>query len=197
MISIATTHTLGKILKDQKASRSKKEVVCKKLQFGEPIQRLPVTGLALPPLRALHGLYCLSHKLGDRLRLIVLPYVKSFSLQLLPKGVPHRLPLFQSGMFTQLDSRWTKRKSYFQCFIFDFFSMAVIKPYLLLKQYHSKFPVSLGALWTVCTRLNDRAEQVRLRSSQVTINEQMLCYDVGTTSTRTSSYLFKISSITG
>ncbi|KAJ8431068.1 LOW QUALITY PROTEIN: hypothetical protein Cgig2_017064 [Carnegiea gigantea] len=48
----------------------------------------------------------------------------------------------------------TKRKAYFQCSTFDFLSMAVMKPGLLLKQYHPKFPVSLGALWTVSTRLN-------------------------------------------
>ncbi|KAJ8426093.1 hypothetical protein Cgig2_006574 [Carnegiea gigantea] len=37
--------------------------------------------------------------------------------------------------------------------------MAVMKPDLLLKQYHPKFPISLGALWTVYTRLNAHAEQ--------------------------------------
>ncbi|KAJ8442698.1 hypothetical protein Cgig2_001791 [Carnegiea gigantea] len=67
----------------------------------------------------------------------------------------------------------------------------------LSKQYHPKSPVSLGALWTICTRLNARAVQVRARSSQVAINEQMLCHDVGTTCTGTSSYLFKICSIIG
>ncbi|KAJ8435911.1 LOW QUALITY PROTEIN: hypothetical protein Cgig2_013258 [Carnegiea gigantea] len=48
---------------------------------------------------------------------------------------------------------------YFQYFSFDFFSMAVMKPDLLLKQYHPKSPVSLGALWTVRTRPNARLEQ--------------------------------------
>ncbi|KAJ8436971.1 hypothetical protein Cgig2_012258 [Carnegiea gigantea] len=49
-------------------------------------------------------------------------------------------------MSPQPDSRRTKRKSYFQCLTFDFFSMAVIKPSLLLKQYHPKSSISLGAL---------------------------------------------------
>ncbi|KAJ8434799.1 hypothetical protein Cgig2_033749 [Carnegiea gigantea] len=38
--------------------------------------------------------------------------------------------------------------------------MTVINPGLLLKQYHPKSPGSLGAIWTVCTRLNARAEQL-------------------------------------
>ncbi|KAJ8444875.1 hypothetical protein Cgig2_029806 [Carnegiea gigantea] len=58
------------------------------------------------------------------------------------------LPSFQLGTFPQPDSQRTKRKSYFEYFTFGFFSMAVIKPGLLLKQYHPKSPVSLGALWT-------------------------------------------------
>ncbi|KAJ8446512.1 hypothetical protein Cgig2_027474 [Carnegiea gigantea] len=70
-----------------------------------------------------------------------------------------------------------KRKSYFQCFTFDFFSMVIMKPSLLFNQYHPKSPVSLGALWMVCTRLNVRAVQVRLRSSQVVMKEQTLCHD--------------------
>jgi len=77
MISIGRPILLQKFLiKDQKARRGKKEIVRKKLQLGEPIQRLPVIELTLPPLEALHGLYYLSHKLGDGPRLIVLPYVK-------------------------------------------------------------------------------------------------------------------------
>ncbi|KAJ8433990.1 LOW QUALITY PROTEIN: hypothetical protein Cgig2_012683 [Carnegiea gigantea] len=136
---------------DQKTCRGKKEIVRKKLQLGEPIQRFPVTRLALPPLRALHGLYGLSHKLRDRLRLIVVPYVEleivsrlSFLSRGFPKGVPNRLTLL--GTFPQPSSRQRKRKSYFQCFTFDFFSMAVMNPDLLLKQYHPKSPVSLGVL---------------------------------------------------
>ncbi|KAJ8429571.1 LOW QUALITY PROTEIN: hypothetical protein Cgig2_023777 [Carnegiea gigantea] len=164
MISIGTTNTLGKILKDQKACRGKKEIIRKKLQLREPIQRLPITGLALPPLRALHGLYYLSHKLGDGSRLITLLYIKlevtgrpSLFSRGLPKGVPHMFIL--SGTFPQPGSWRMKRKSYFQCFTFDFFSMAVMKPDLLLKQYYPKSPISLGPLWTVYTRLNARAEQ--------------------------------------
>ncbi|KAJ8420762.1 hypothetical protein Cgig2_030938 [Carnegiea gigantea] len=95
MISIGTTNTLGIILKDQKA-----EIVCKKLQLKEPIQRLPITGLALSPLGALHRLNCLSHKLGDEPRLTILPYVKlevtgrlSLFSRGLPKWVPHRFSL--------------------------------------------------------------------------------------------------------
>jgi len=65
-----------------------------------------------------------------------------------PKGFLTGLSSFQTGMFPQPDSQRTKRKSYFKYFTFDFFSMAVMKPDLLLKQYHLRSPVSLGALWT-------------------------------------------------
>ncbi|KAJ8448912.1 hypothetical protein Cgig2_030768 [Carnegiea gigantea] len=45
--------------------------------------------------------------------------------------------------------------------------MAVMNPNLLLKQYHPKSSVSLGALWTVCIRLTARAEQVKKKSETV------------------------------
>ncbi|KAJ8435717.1 hypothetical protein Cgig2_002674 [Carnegiea gigantea] len=94
------TSTLGKVLKDQKTCRGKKEIVRKKLQLWEPIQRFPITRLALPPLGAFHQLYCLSHKLGDGPGIIILPYVElevtshpSFFSHGLPKGIPHRFTL--------------------------------------------------------------------------------------------------------
>ncbi|KAJ8441379.1 LOW QUALITY PROTEIN: hypothetical protein Cgig2_009087 [Carnegiea gigantea] len=154
--------TLRKILKDQNARCSKEEVVCEKLQLREPIQRFPVTRLALPPLRALHRFYWLSHKLGDGSGLIVLPYVElevAGHFPLLSRGFPEGVP--NSRTFPQPDSRRTKRKSYFQYFSFDFFTMAVMNSDPLLKQYHPKSLVSLGALWTVYMRLNARAEQGR------------------------------------
>ncbi|KAJ8447438.1 LOW QUALITY PROTEIN: hypothetical protein Cgig2_019432 [Carnegiea gigantea] len=55
-----------------------------------------------------------------------------------PKGFLTGFPSFQSGTSPQLDSRRKKRKSYFQCFTFDFFLMAVMKPGLLLKQYQPR-----------------------------------------------------------
>ncbi|KAJ8446513.1 hypothetical protein Cgig2_027475 [Carnegiea gigantea] len=95
VISIGTTNTLGKILKDQKSGHGEKEIIRKKLQL-----RLPVTRLALPPLRALHGLNCLCHKLGDGPTLGVFTYVKlevaghlSLLSCRLPKQVPHRFTL--------------------------------------------------------------------------------------------------------
>ncbi|KAJ8426193.1 hypothetical protein Cgig2_008910 [Carnegiea gigantea] len=45
-----------------------------------------------------------------------------------PKGLRIGFPSFQSGTSPQPDSRHRKRKSYFQYFSFDFFSMAVMKP---------------------------------------------------------------------
>ncbi|KAJ8437860.1 hypothetical protein Cgig2_002994 [Carnegiea gigantea] len=57
-----------------------------------------------------------------------------------PKGFRTSFLSFQSGTSLQPDSQRRKRKSYFQYFSFDFFSMAVIKPGLLLKQYHLKSP---------------------------------------------------------
>ncbi|KAJ8438045.1 hypothetical protein Cgig2_014174 [Carnegiea gigantea] len=133
-----------------------KEIIRKKLQLREPIQGFPITRLALPALRALHELYGLRHKLGDSPRLIVLPYIELEVLgylYFLGRGFPKR-----SETFPQPSSQRRTRKSYFQCFTFDFFSMAVMNLGLLLKQYHPKSPVSLGALWTVCIRLNTRAE---------------------------------------
>ncbi|KAJ8432898.1 LOW QUALITY PROTEIN: hypothetical protein Cgig2_014485 [Carnegiea gigantea] len=131
--NIGTTNTLRKVLKDQKIHCGKEEVVSKKLQLREPIQRFPVIRLALLPLGALHILYCLSHKLRDGPGLIVLSYVElevtglfSFLSHGFPEGVPKRFTL--SGTFSQPDSRRTKRKSYFQCFTFDFFSMAIMNP---------------------------------------------------------------------
>ncbi|KAJ8430912.1 LOW QUALITY PROTEIN: hypothetical protein Cgig2_015394 [Carnegiea gigantea] len=74
--------------------------VSKTINLTLAYSRFPITRLALPPLRALHGLHGLSHKLGDRPRLIVLPYVElevagclSFLGRGFPKGVPNRLAL--------------------------------------------------------------------------------------------------------
>ncbi|KAJ8449201.1 LOW QUALITY PROTEIN: hypothetical protein Cgig2_027203 [Carnegiea gigantea] len=178
MVSIGMANTPGKILKDQKAGRGEKEIVHKKLQL-----RLPITRLALPPLRALHGLNCLSHKLRDGRRPVVITYVKLEVVFLSSAvGSPDRfltgLPSFQSRTSPQPDSRYTKRKSYFQCFTFDFFSIAVMKPGLSLKQYHPKSLVSFGALWTICMRPNARVVQVRPWSSQVAMKEQTLCHDM-------------------
>ncbi|KAJ8419881.1 hypothetical protein Cgig2_000618 [Carnegiea gigantea] len=98
---------------DKKASRSEKEVVCKKLQFREPNIKY----------RAVR---------------------RSFAVGS-PKGLRTGFPSFQSGTSPQPESRHRKRKSYFQYFSFDFFSMAVMKPSPLLKQYHPRSPVSFGA----------------------------------------------------
>ncbi|KAJ8438937.1 hypothetical protein Cgig2_012832 [Carnegiea gigantea] len=76
LTNIGTTNTLRKIPKDQKAHRSKEEVIPKKLQLREPIQRFSITRLALPLIRALHGFCCLSHKLGDGPELIILSCVE-------------------------------------------------------------------------------------------------------------------------
>ncbi|KAJ8441772.1 hypothetical protein Cgig2_009018 [Carnegiea gigantea] len=132
-VSIGTTNTLGKILKYYKAGHGEKEIIHKKLRL-----RLPVTRLTFPPLRALHGLNCLSYKLGDGQMPVILMYVKlevTGRLSLLSRRLPKR-----SGMSSQPDSWCIKRKSYFQCFTFDFFSMVVMKPGLLLKQHHPKSP---------------------------------------------------------
>ncbi|KAJ8434528.1 hypothetical protein Cgig2_030151 [Carnegiea gigantea] len=61
-----------------------------------------------------------------------------------PEGIPHGFSLIPIRNVTQPDSQCRKRKSYFQYFTFDFFSIAVIKPDPLLKQYHPKSPVTLG-----------------------------------------------------
>ncbi|KAJ8428835.1 LOW QUALITY PROTEIN: hypothetical protein Cgig2_005900 [Carnegiea gigantea] len=121
--------TLGVILKNQKASRGKKE--------------LPVTRLAPLLLGPLYRLNCLSHELSDGPRLIILAYIELEVVggpPLTGRGFPEEL-----GTSPQLDSRRRKKKSYLQYFTFDFFSMAVMKPDLLLKQYHLKSLVSLGA----------------------------------------------------
>ncbi|KAJ8446501.1 LOW QUALITY PROTEIN: hypothetical protein Cgig2_027463 [Carnegiea gigantea] len=185
-----------KFLRIKRPDAAKKKSFSKNFNLGSQFKR------SMPLNLALHRFYCLSHKLGDRSGLIILPYVELEAIFLSsavgsPKGFLTGLPSFHSGIFPQPDSWKTKRKLYFQYFTFDFFSMAVMNLNVLLKQYHPKYPVSLGALWTIYTRLNARAEQVRPHSSQVMIKEQMLCHDVGTTGAGASSYLFKISSITG
>ncbi|KAJ8421064.1 LOW QUALITY PROTEIN: hypothetical protein Cgig2_006335 [Carnegiea gigantea] len=130
LTNIGTTSTLGKVLKDKKTRRGKKEIVRKKVQLRELIQRFPITRLSLPPLRAIHGLYGLSHKLGIGQGLsssqLEVAACLSFLGRRFPKGVPNRPTL--SGMFPQPSSRRRKRKSYFQWFTFNFFLMAVINP---------------------------------------------------------------------
>ncbi|KAJ8422450.1 hypothetical protein Cgig2_002964 [Carnegiea gigantea] len=133
---------LEKFLRSKRPTAARKKLFPRKLQLREPIQSFPVTRLVLPPLRALHRFYCLSYKLRHRPGLIVLPYLElevtshfSFLIHGFPEGVPNRFTLVL-----------TKRKSYFQCFTFDFFSMVVMNPSLLLKQHHPKSLVSLGAL---------------------------------------------------
>ncbi|KAJ8423699.1 hypothetical protein Cgig2_003383 [Carnegiea gigantea] len=100
LTNIGATNSLRKILKDQKAHRNKEEVIPKKLQLREPIQRFPITRLALSLLGALHRFYHFNHKLGDGPGLIVLLYIKleitgyfSFLSHGLLKGVPDRLTL--------------------------------------------------------------------------------------------------------
>ncbi|KAJ8438016.1 hypothetical protein Cgig2_029997 [Carnegiea gigantea] len=171
LTNIGITNILRKILKDQKGRCGKEEVISKTLQVRELIQRFPITRLTLPPLRALNIFYYLRHKLRDGPGLIVLPYVELEPMASL-KGLLTGLRSFQSKTFPLPDSRWTKRKSYFQCFTFDFFLMAVINPCLLLKQYHPKSPVSLEALWMACTRLNTRAE----KSNTIVESHAINCY---------------------
>ncbi|KAJ8435715.1 LOW QUALITY PROTEIN: hypothetical protein Cgig2_002672 [Carnegiea gigantea] len=100
LTNVGTTSTLGKVLKEQKTCHSKKEIARRKLQLWEPIQRFSVTRLALHPLGAFHGLYCVSYKLRDGPGLIVLQYVElevtglpSFFSRGLPKGVHHSFAL--------------------------------------------------------------------------------------------------------
>ncbi|KAJ8423580.1 hypothetical protein Cgig2_002909 [Carnegiea gigantea] len=57
--------------------------------------------------------------------------------------------------------------------------MAVMKPNLLLKKYHAKSPISLGVLWTVCTRLNARAVQVKMESETAVESRAINCYTLG------------------
>ncbi|KAJ8433464.1 hypothetical protein Cgig2_014505 [Carnegiea gigantea] len=111
--------TLGEVLKNQKADRGEKEV-------------LSAARLASSLLGPLHRLNCLSYELRDGPRPIVLAYIEHKV-----RAVRHSSVV---GTSPQPDSRHRKRKSYFQYFSFDFFSIAVMKPSLLLKQYHPKSP---------------------------------------------------------
>ncbi|KAJ8444373.1 hypothetical protein Cgig2_019931 [Carnegiea gigantea] len=86
--------------------------------------------------------------LKDRQPRSRLLYIKQKGTVASPKGFLTGSPSFQSETFSQPDSRRTKRKSYFQYFTLDFFLMVIMNPGLLLKQYHPKSPVSLGAVWT-------------------------------------------------
>ncbi|KAJ8431115.1 hypothetical protein Cgig2_004706 [Carnegiea gigantea] len=87
----------------------------------------------------------------DGSRLIVLTYVElevTGGLPLLGRGPPKG-----SGTSPQPDSRRKKRKSYFQYFTFDFFSMAVIKP---------DFNTTLGhrSSWEPSERIKGKLETV-------------------------------------
>ncbi|KAJ8429578.1 LOW QUALITY PROTEIN: hypothetical protein Cgig2_023784 [Carnegiea gigantea] len=149
---VSTKHkidqTLSDILKDKKASRGEKEVVRKNFSPGSQFNGSRLASSLLGPF---HRLNCLSHEPRDRPRPAVLAYniksqvVRCSSAVGSPKGLRTGFPLFQSGTSPQPDSRHRKRKSYFQYFSFDFFSMAIMKPGLLLKQYHPRSPVSFGA----------------------------------------------------
>ncbi|KAJ8436719.1 LOW QUALITY PROTEIN: hypothetical protein Cgig2_027390 [Carnegiea gigantea] len=100
--------------------------------LGELVRRLPVARLTLPLFRPLHRLYRLRYEFWDRPGpVILLDEVMKIAGSLLllvgaPKGFLTSLPSFQLGVVPQPDSRRTKRKSYFQCFTFSFFSIAVI-----------------------------------------------------------------------
>ncbi|KAJ8438375.1 LOW QUALITY PROTEIN: hypothetical protein Cgig2_006293 [Carnegiea gigantea] len=146
-------------------------------------ESFPVSRLVPPSLRALHRFYYLSLKLRMGRGLSSSPAGSS-------KGFLTSIPSCQLGTFPQLDSRRTKRKSYFQYFTFDFFLMAIMNPDLLLKQYHPKSPISLGALWMVCIRLNARAIQFILvqnlfnhrvkRKSEIIVESRTInCYTIG------------------
>ncbi|KAJ8441273.1 hypothetical protein Cgig2_013688 [Carnegiea gigantea] len=120
---------------DQEAGCDEQEIVGKELQAGEPIQRLPITELAPPPLEALHRLNHLSQNLGMSrgLSSSCISGPSSFPRSWAPPRGSSR-----SGTSPQLDSQRKKRKLYFQYFTFDFFPMAVMKPDLFLKQYHPR-----------------------------------------------------------
>ncbi|KAJ8428572.1 hypothetical protein Cgig2_021630 [Carnegiea gigantea] len=106
---------------------------------------IEMTKLAPSLLGPLHRLNHLSHEPRDRPRLIIFAYIEhkitgssSFLSRGLPKRLPNRLSFIPIRDVTPAG-----------CLTLDFFSMAVMKPDLLLKQYHPKSPISLGALWTI------------------------------------------------
>ncbi|KAJ8435868.1 hypothetical protein Cgig2_028576 [Carnegiea gigantea] len=91
-----TSGTLRKNFKNEKAHCAQKEIVFKKLQLREPVQRLLIARLTLLLLRPFHRLYHLHYKLGDRSRLLILldEVMKVASRFLLfiswcPKGIPN------------------------------------------------------------------------------------------------------------
>ncbi|KAJ8431369.1 LOW QUALITY PROTEIN: hypothetical protein Cgig2_002950 [Carnegiea gigantea] len=92
VISIGMTNTLGKILKDQKAGCGEKEIVAN--------SKAPYHQTCSSSSRGPSQTNCLSYKLGDGSRPVVLTYVKlevmghlSLLSHGLPKWVPHRFTL--------------------------------------------------------------------------------------------------------
>ncbi|KAJ8420582.1 LOW QUALITY PROTEIN: hypothetical protein Cgig2_010237 [Carnegiea gigantea] len=82
--------TLRNIFKNEEGHSGPEEVV---LEHRKPILRLPITILAPLLLRPLYRLCHLGHKLRDRPRAVVLPYIKIADHPLLlvgrlPKGIP-------------------------------------------------------------------------------------------------------------
>ncbi|KAJ8422035.1 LOW QUALITY PROTEIN: hypothetical protein Cgig2_027266 [Carnegiea gigantea] len=147
-IQVSTKH---KFLRIRRLAAARKKSLAKNFSLGSQFNGSRLASSLLGPL---HRLNCLSHEPRDGPRPIVLAYIEHKAVHRSsavgsPKGFRTSSPSSRSGTSPQFDSRRKKRKSYFQYFNFDFFSMAVMKPALLLKQYHPRSPVSLGALCTV------------------------------------------------
>ncbi|KAJ8438251.1 LOW QUALITY PROTEIN: hypothetical protein Cgig2_030616 [Carnegiea gigantea] len=148
-------HLFGSGVPSLKNRQPHPRLICIK-QTGSRVstKHKTITGLAPPLLGPLHRFNCLSHEIRDRPRLIILAYIElevavlRSSVVGSPKGFRPGFPSFQSGTSPKPDAWRGKRKSYFQCFTLDFFSIAVMKPDLLVNQYRPKSLVSLGALCT-------------------------------------------------
>ncbi|KAJ8420556.1 hypothetical protein Cgig2_014919 [Carnegiea gigantea] len=88
------------------------------------------------------------------------------------KGFLTSLPSFQLGTFPKPSSRRRKRKLYFQCFTFDFFSMVFMNPSLLLKQYHPKSPGP--SRWYAQKNTSRVGEATQLRKSKTIVESQTI-----------------------
>ncbi|KAJ8445038.1 hypothetical protein Cgig2_022558 [Carnegiea gigantea] len=140
-LALGRLSTPGVILKDQEAGCDEKESLAKIFNLGSQFKGSLLLNLLLLLSGPLTDLIASAINLGMGRGLSSSRIGRSSS----PRPWALRNDSSRLGTCSQPDSRHKKRKSYFQYLTFDFFSLAIMKPGLLLKQYHPRSPVYLGA----------------------------------------------------
>ncbi|KAJ8438625.1 LOW QUALITY PROTEIN: hypothetical protein Cgig2_017963 [Carnegiea gigantea] len=197
-----TSSALRKHFKNNEPRGSQEKVVSENFQLRKPIHRLPITGSAPLLLRPFLRVHYPSHERRNQPGTVILLNTEVevagrnfLSLSWLPKRIPDQHPIVPIRKISPTRFAAHEEEVVFLILTLDFFSMAIIKPFLLLKQYHPRSP--LEAFWTEWTCANARPIQVNSRNSHVAIKEHILYQDIGTICAGASSYLFKMSTILG